>query len=122
MLFWGAVLAASVVTAWALTRLWRIAAVGAAYRSKVLCSIVFGSGRSIDPQRVEDISADSYWPLRLFRSRIDPARQTVTTSLFGLRPRTAIYRPGLGATLFLRSSADLQVRPVESRADQATAN
>jgi CubicO group peptidase (beta-lactamase class C family) len=35
----------------------------------------------------------------------------VTTSLFGLRPRTATFREGLGATLFLRgSSASLQAR------------
>ncbi len=99
MLFWSAVLAAAATIAWPLARLWRIAAVGSAYRSKVLCSIVFGSGRSIDPQRVEDVSVDSYRLLRLFRSRVDRNGQTVTTSLFGLRPRTAIYRPGLGATL-----------------------
>lgn len=107
MLFWGAVLAAAVITVWALARLWRIAAVGSAYRSKVLCSIVFGTGRSIDPQRVEDVSVDSYRLLRLFRSRIDTTGQTVTTSLFGLRPRTAMYRPGLGATLhFPTNGAD----------------
>lgn len=111
MLLWGAIVVTAAALGWALARLWRIAAVGSAYRSKVLCSIAFGTRRSIDPQRVEDVTADSYRALRLFRSRVDPVAHTITTSLFGLRPRTAVYRPGLGATLFLAgSSADLRVR------------
>src|SRR6266576_570667 len=99
MLLWGAIVVTAAALGWALARLWRIAAIGSAYRSKVLCSIVFGTRRSIDPQRVEDVTADSYRALRLFRSRVDPVAHTVTTSLFGLRPRTVVYRPGLGATL-----------------------
>jgi CubicO group peptidase (beta-lactamase class C family) len=118
MLRWTILVATAVALGWAFVRLWRVAAIGAAYRSKVLCSIVFGTRRSIDPQHVEDVSADSYWPLRIFRSRIDPVARTITSSLFGLRPRTATYRPGLGATLFLSgSSADLQVGPSGSNAD-----
>src|SRR5262245_10723732 len=111
MLFWSALIATAAALSWALVRLWRIAAIGSAYRSKVLCSIVFASGRTIDPQRVEDVSKDSYRLLQLFRSNVDPVARTVTTSLFGLRPRTATFRPGLGATLFLKgSSASLQAR------------
>ena len=109
MLLWGTLVVAAVALGWALARVWRAAAIGSAYRSKVLCSIVFGTGRSVDPRRVEDVSADSYRPLRLLRSDIDRTARTVTTSLLGLRPRTAVYRPGLGATLFLSgSSASLQ--------------
>ena len=108
MLAWIAIVTTASALVWVLARVWRIAAIGSAYRSKVLCSIVFGSSRSIDPQRVEDVSQDSYRLLRLFRSRVDPVARSVTTSLFGLRPRTAIHRPGLGATLIdSRSSADL---------------
>jgi CubicO group peptidase (beta-lactamase class C family) len=112
MLWWGVLFAAAVGLRWAVGRLWRIAAVGSAYRSKVLCSIVFGTGRSVDPQRVDDVSADLYRLMRLFRSRVDAVTGTVSTSLFGLRPRTATYREGLGATLFLRrGSAVLEVGP-----------
>jgi CubicO group peptidase (beta-lactamase class C family) len=113
MLLWGVLLATAVGLGWALARGWRIAAIGSAYRSKVLCTIMFGSRRTVDLQRVEDVSDDEYRPLRLFRSRVDPIAHTVTTSLFGLRPRTATFRPGLGATLFLggRGRADLQVGP-----------
>lgn len=115
MLGWAILVATAVALGWAFARLWRVAAIGAAYRSKVLCSIVFGTGRTIDPQHVEDVSADSYWPLRILRSRVDPVARTVTTSLFGLRSRTATYRPGLGATLFLSgSNADLPIDPSTS--------
>jgi len=128
MLRWAILVATAAALLWALARLWRVAAIGAAYRSKVLCSIVFGTGRTIDPQHVEDVSADSYWPLRILRSRVDPGARTVTSSLFGFRSRTATYRPGLGATLFLStanlkvrtssgSSADLQVGESRSSAD-----
>jgi CubicO group peptidase (beta-lactamase class C family) len=112
MLRWAILAATAAALFWALGRLWRVAAIGAAYRSKVLCSIVFGTGRRIDPQHVEDVSADSYWPLRIFRSRVDPVARTVTSSLFGLRSRTATYRPGLGATLFL-ATANLKVRTTD---------
>jgi hypothetical protein len=112
---WGTLVAAAVALGWALARVWRVAAIGSAYRSKVLCSIVFGTGRSVDPQTVEDVSADSYRLLRLFRSHVDPTAHAVTTSLLGLRARTAIYRPGLGATLVLaESSADLPPSRVAS--------
>jgi CubicO group peptidase (beta-lactamase class C family) len=125
MLFWSALIATAAALSWALVRLWRIAAIGSAYRSKVVCSIVFASGRTINPQRVEDVSKDSYRLLQLFRSTVDPVAQTVTTSLFGLRPRTATFRPGLGATLFLtESTADLQVRRLGAAGDgiQSTAS
>jgi CubicO group peptidase (beta-lactamase class C family) len=122
MLRWAILVATAAAVLWASARLWRVAAIGAAYRSKVLCSIVFGTGRTIDPQHVEDVCADSYWPLRIFRSRVDPVARTVTSSLCGRRSRTATYRPGLGATLFLPtgSSADLQVGPSWTGADPPT--
>jgi CubicO group peptidase (beta-lactamase class C family) len=79
--------------------LWRILAIGSGYKAKVLASIIFGTGRAIDPQRAEEVSADSYQLMRLFRVRVDVARQAVTASFLGLQPRTASFRPGLGATL-----------------------
>ena len=99
MLMWSLLVAIAAALAWGLARLWRMAAIGAAYRSKVLCSIVFGTRRTVDVQRAPEVTAESYRLLRLFQSRVDPISRTVTTSFFGLRPRTAVYRPGLGATL-----------------------
>lgn len=76
-----------------------MAAVGAAYKAKVLCSVVFGSGRTVEARALDEVSADSYWLLRLFRSSVDREAHTVTAWLSGFRPRTAVFRDGLGATL-----------------------
>ncbi|MBI4423347.1 MAG: serine hydrolase [Elusimicrobia bacterium] len=98
-------LAASLIAAgaagWGAWRLWRIAAVGAAYKAKVLCSAAFVSGLEPDPASADEVSSEAYRILRLFRARVDRDAKTVTSSLFGLRPRTAVFRPGLGATLAL---------------------
>ena len=84
---------------WALFNLRTVVDVACGYKSKVLCTAIFASGRPLDPQRADEIAADSYWILRPFRARVDATAGTVTTSLAGLRARTAIHRPGFGATL-----------------------
>src|ERR1700730_12602448 len=86
---------------WALRYFVRLAPVVAGYKAKVLCSAMFVSRRDIDPRFAPDVSADSYRILRLFRDRVDHDLRTVTCSWLGLWPRTAIYRPGLGATLMV---------------------
>ena len=85
--------------AWGLTRLLRIAAVGAGYKAKVLGSAVFVSGRSPEAVLREDVAADKYRILRLFRADVDRQRGEVTASLLGLCGRRAVFRPGLGVTL-----------------------
>lgn len=87
--------------AWLCARLWRIAEVGAAYKAKILASALFGSGLPLDPNSAPEVSAEAYWILRLFHAEADREAKSVTVSLLGLRPRTAVFRPGLGATLAL---------------------
>jgi CubicO group peptidase (beta-lactamase class C family) len=99
VLLWGVLLVLAGAAAWSLVRLWRIAAIGSAYKAKVLSSIIFGAGRMIDPQRAPEVSADSYRLLRVIGARVDRAERSVTASLLGFRPRSAVYRSGLGATL-----------------------
>ncbi|MBI3554061.1 MAG: serine hydrolase [Elusimicrobia bacterium] len=82
-----------------LAYLWRIAAVGCAYKAKILCSSWFVCGREIDPEGAPEVSADAYRVLRLFRARVDRASQTVTASWLGARSKTAAFVPGLGAVL-----------------------
>ena len=48
-----------------------VAAVGAGYKAKVLCTALFASERNLDPRSADEISADSYWILRLFSASID---------------------------------------------------
>jgi hypothetical protein len=109
MLLWSAA-ALLLAAAWGLSRLLRIAAVGAGYKAKVLGSAVFVSGRSPEAVLREDVSADKYLILRLFRARVDRQRREVTASLCGLCGRRAVFRPGLGVTLTKASQA-LRLEP-----------
>jgi hypothetical protein len=92
-------LALTAAALWALPRFWRVIAVGSAYKAKVLASIVFGSGRAIDLRNAPEVAEDSYRVMRLLSAHADRNTSSITVSFFGLRPRTAVYYPGLGATL-----------------------
>lgn len=94
-----ALLAAVILAAFGVIRLRRIAVIGAAYKAKVLCSILFVSGREVDPQAADEVSAEAYRLLRFFRARVDRGRRSVAVSFLGLWPRKASFRPGYGATL-----------------------
>ncbi|MBI3288528.1 MAG: serine hydrolase [Elusimicrobia bacterium] len=92
-------LLALAAAAWALSRLRRIAAVGASYKAKALASALFVSRLDLDPERADEVSAEAYAILRLFRARVDRANQSVSASFLGLQRRTASVRSGFGATL-----------------------
>jgi len=64
-------LGAALVLLWALRWFWRFLAIGASYKSKILCITIFGSGRNVDPNAAEEVSSDAYWFLNLFRARVD---------------------------------------------------
>ena len=107
---------------WALFKLRTVVDVACGYKSKVLCTAIFASGRALDPQHADEVAADSYWILRPFRARVDVSTATVTTSLGGLRSRTAIHRPGFGATLLPRQvSSAASLRALERRPAAAPA-
>lgn len=60
---------------------------------------MFGSGRAIDLRRAPEVAEDSYRLMRLLSARADHEKSSITVSFLGLRPRTAVYYPGLGASL-----------------------
>ena len=100
-------IALAVAAGWAWTLAWLRQAilVAVAYKAKVLATLIFGSGRSLDPLRAEDVAADSYRLMRLFQTRVDHNARTVTVAFLGFQPRrVAIHRPGLGATLARRDA------------------
>ncbi len=103
--------------AWGLYQLRVYPAVGAGYRAKVTCTALFGSGRSFDAHVRSQISDDAYRILLPFRVRVDHDRRTVTSSLFGFFPRTAIFRDGLGATLLCDAPAARLGEPAAAAAD-----
>jgi len=75
------------------------ALLGSGYMAETLCSGLFVSGRDRKSIFAEDLSGPGYELLALFQADIDEQRKQVTGSTFGLWPRTAVYREGLGCTL-----------------------
>jgi CubicO group peptidase (beta-lactamase class C family) len=90
------------LVAWGAWKVSKIFGVGAAYKAKALCSALFVSGLPLDPDRADEVSAEAYRLMRLFPARVDRENKTVTASFFGLRARTAAWRPGVGAALVFR--------------------
>jgi len=93
---------AAVLAVWGFPRLRRLASVGCAYKAKALASALFVSGLEPDPERAPEIADEAYKLMRLFRARVDRENKSVTVSFLGMQPRTAAWRPGLGATLIDR--------------------
>jgi CubicO group peptidase (beta-lactamase class C family) len=77
----------------------RIAKVGAAYKAKVLASALFVSRRDLDLNGAPEVSQDGYKIMRLFGASVDREAHAVTCSFLGMSAKTAVFRPGLGATL-----------------------
>ena len=73
--------------------------IGSAYVAHMLCSGVFVSGRTQESVIASDLTADDLAPMRYVSARVDRERRRVTTSVFGVAARSAIYRDGLGCTL-----------------------
>ncbi|MBI4676057.1 MAG: serine hydrolase [Elusimicrobia bacterium] len=119
-MLWAAAFLGACAAAWAGARFLRVAAVGAAYKAKVLASAIFVSGRPLDAALAQDVSAESYRILRLFKAEVDRPRLRVTVSFLGLQPRTAVFRPGLGATLAIGVPPE-SLRPASTAPPRAQA-
>lgn len=78
---------------------WSLAAIGAAYKAKILCSGVFVSQRTPRSILDEDLTVDGLSALRHFDAHVNRAAQEASASLLGLINEKAVYRPGLGCTL-----------------------
>ena len=82
-------------------------AIATAYAAKTTCSGVFVAKRSL-----ESVRADLY-AVDFISVSVDDAGQRVTSSLYGLMPATAKYRPRMGCTLLNQTSeAELSALPV----------
>ncbi|MDH3580219.1 MAG: beta-lactamase family protein [Hyphomicrobiales bacterium] len=77
----------------------KVLKVASAFHAKTLCSGIFVSGRPGEMVVGEDVLADMPFGLRRLGFAIDRNQGLVTSSLFGLAERRALYRPGLGCTL-----------------------
>lgn len=73
------------------------------YAAKNMCSCVFVSGRSPESIRAVDLN---FFPINLTHTEIDREARTVTATIFGMAPRTAVFREGLGCTLVVETTAE----------------
>ncbi|HLA89859.1 MAG TPA: serine hydrolase [Gemmatimonadaceae bacterium] len=93
-------LGAFIVIAAAGWRAAQIAAIGVAYKAKLVCSGIFVSKR--DPTAVlADLGSDDLRLLKYIGVSADTRSRTVTTSALGLLRRRAAFRDGLGCALLL---------------------
>jgi CubicO group peptidase (beta-lactamase class C family) len=67
-----------------------------AFAAKGMCSSVFLANKIPERVEAEDLS---FFPISLAKSKIDFDEKSVTSTVFGLAKRKAIYRDGLGAVL-----------------------
>ena len=69
-----------------------------AFAAKGMCSSVFLAGK--DPERVsaEDLS---FFPISLSKTRVNYEEKSVTSTVFGMAKRKAVFREGLGSVLVL---------------------
>lgn len=86
--------------------------VGAGAAAKLGCSFHFVTGRS--PEQVRERDLRPLNPvLGLFELDVDPERQRVTASAWGLVSRVAQHRPGYGCTLLPDEATELPALALE---------
>ncbi len=78
--------------------------VATGYAAKIACSNYF-QGRELEEIKEIDLAE---FPLNLVTLELDKAKAEVNSSLLGLKPKTAIYRRGLGCTL-LKGEDDFHI-------------
>ncbi|WP_420579791.1 serine hydrolase domain-containing protein [Reichenbachiella sp.] len=66
------------------------------YTAKIACSCTFIGQLNEETIRTKELN---FGPLQLANFKIDKTEKSVTASVFGLYPKTAVYRKGLGCAL-----------------------
>ncbi len=72
------------------------------YNAKILCSCLFVSGMDREQAESEDLGFSLLW---LSSNRVDSDNKRVRSSVLGMHPKEAIYRPGYGCTLLSGSTS-----------------
>ena len=76
--------------------LWPQLPIANGYAAKKMCSCTFISQRTQESIQSEDLG---FGPLAQTKTTINRQNKSVTTSLLGMRPRTAVFRNGAGCIL-----------------------
>ncbi|WP_066217537.1 serine hydrolase domain-containing protein [Formosa haliotis] len=80
------------------------------FASKSVCSCTFLADRSLASIEAQD---NDFSPIDLATNKIDFENKSVTSTVFGLKARTAVFKPGLGCILIPEGAdpAALTVKP-----------
>ncbi len=74
------------------------------FAAKNVCSCIFEAGR--DPETVQS-GDNNFNPVNYAGSELDYKRGTATSTIFGLKSRTAIFTEGLGCTLLPENAVEI---------------
>ncbi|WP_159024081.1 serine hydrolase [Formosa sp. L2A11] len=80
------------------------------FASKSVCSCTFLDGRTLESIETQD---NDFSPINLATNTVDLKNKSVTSTVFGLKARTAVYKAGLGCILIPEDSdhTALTVKP-----------
>lgn len=84
----------------------QLAAIGTAYKAKIICSGIFVSRREARSLLDTDLSADDLALLRYIDVQVDRESREVTAAFFGLAGRKAVYREGQGCAVMHTETAN----------------
>ena len=113
----GTVLAAAILCSF---YAYQFVIVGTAYSAHILCSGLFVSGRPLDAVRSTDLGADDLAPLRYLTTEVDVSARRVRAHLYGIAPRTAVYRGRLGCLVDDAAPLDVDTPAAASPGAQST--
>jgi CubicO group peptidase (beta-lactamase class C family) len=105
-----ALVAVSLALVWAGYTLLATARLATAFVAKTMCSAVFVSQRTPASVYRDELADYTY-----ISAQVDTSQKIVTASIHGLAARSALYRPGLGATLAI----GCEIKELQNQAGQA---
>lgn len=97
------------------------AIIGVGYKVKITCSEMFVAGRALDDiLETEFFNIDPM--MEKIKLDIDQEAKTITGSLFGLGKNMAVYREGVGCTVFAQNGVEPVNVPIVTEAQKRNAH
>ena len=78
------------------------------FSAKSVCSCTFEAGRDLASIEAGD---NGFSPINLAKNVINNNEKSVTSTVFGLKARKAIYKKGIGCVLLPKNYKDVQIKP-----------
>ncbi|QED37712.1 serine hydrolase [Antarcticibacterium arcticum] len=82
------------------------------FAAKNACSCIFEAGRDLESVKALD---NNFSPVNQASYKVDTQKMSVTSRIFGLKPRTAVYHRGLGCVLLPEKSSEISFAIIPER-------